>query len=243
MFIILYEKEYTMGRKKGVKLNYYNLYRKKFSEGKRLINKLSKAGYTIDVEYYQDILATQNTDYKQGYQTLKELLKRTEVMSKAYKIDEQTGLPINITNEVFDRITEVPRSYEFDSTEQYQSGAPYYAEIAVRNFKFELQVYESLIVNKTSADGESKVTEWFNNLLDTYGVTKVGKMLMDASEHGIQLGFEVMYDSTSATNFINEMMSFLDTSDMVSDENLKDIQTEINDSERIMEDEDGTPII
>lgn len=232
-----------MSRKKGKKVNYYNLYRSKFAEGKRLINKLSKAGYAIDTEYYQDILSTKEMSYKEGYQSLKELLKRTEIMSKVYKHDEQTGATINITNELFNRILEVPRSYEFDNAEQYQKGAPYYAEIAVRNFKFELQTYDSLIVNKTSADGESKVTQWFNNLLEQYGVTKVGKMLMDASEHGIQLGFEVMYDSTSATNFINEMMSFLDTSEMVSEEDIKEIQSEINDGERIMEDEDGTPIL
>lgn len=232
-----------MSRKKGVKINYYNLYRKKFTEGKKLINKLNKAGYSIDTQYFQDFLATKELGWRKGYQALKEMLKRTEVMSKAYKVDMQTGEVINITNEMFERIMEVPRSYENSPINMSQENVPHYAEIAVRNFKFELQTYESLIVNKNSADGESKVAEWFNNLLEQYGTERVGKMLMEASEHGIQLGFEVMYDSTSATNFINEMMNFLDTSDMVSQETLQEIQTEINDGERLMEDIDGTPII
>ena len=231
--------------------NYYNLYRKKYSEAKRLINQISKIpGASIDSEYYQDVLLTQTMDYKEGYFELKKLMHRDLVLSKSY-IKSPDGELTTINSDLFDRLMSVPRSYEYDSQVEYNASAPAFAEIAVRNFEYELSLYESLIVNKQNAQGKTKLRSWFDDLVNDYGVTNVGVMLMNASEHGIQLSFEVMYDETSATNFITEMMSFMQgKSKSEEDEEIariareisKSVFSEINDGERLMEDEDGNPI-
>lgn len=231
--------------------NYYNKYRKKYSEAKKLLNQISKIpGAIIDSEFYQDVLLTQAMDYKEGYHQLQKLMRRDIVLSKTY-IKSDDGTLTTLNSDLFDRLMSVPRSYEFDSEVEYNATAPAYAEIAVRNFQYELGLYESLIVNKSSAQGTSKLREWFDEILETHGVKAVGTMLMQASEHGIQLSFEVMYDETSATNFINEMLKFLQENKQTKEDEeiarlakeiTKSVFGEINDGERLAEDEDGNPI-
>lgn len=239
-----------MARKRS-KPNYYNKYRKKYAEAKKIINQMSKIpGVSIDSEYYQDVLMTQAMDYKEGYFKLLELTKRDLVLSKTY-VKSPDGELTTLTSDLFDRLMSVPKSFEYDTQVEYNASAPAFAEIAVRNFEYELSLYESLIVNKQNAQGKSHLRSWFDGLLSEYGVESVGVMLMNASEHGIQLSFEVMYDETSATNFITEMMTFLQgKSKTEEDEELariareitKSVFGEINDGERLMEDEDGNPI-
>ena len=182
---------------------------------------------------------------------MEELSKRIDIMQHTYKVDMETGERISIIEANYDRLTSLPRGYDYDNPITYQQDVPRFAEIAVANFRNELSIYDSLIANKGGASGFSEVTNWFNNLLQTYGTERVGKMLMDASEHGIELNFAVMYDNTSATNFITEMMSFLQTySDYSPNEQVSQLDEdimravygEINDGERLAEDEDGNPI-
>lgn len=231
--------------KRRVKRNYTELYEEKYKEVRKVIGQVTKAGYKADREFLQQVRATRMMPIKEAYRTIKDLSVRVDMQARFYKIDEETGERISLTSELFDRLMEVPRGYEYGDEVEYNANAPRYAEIAVANFKMELQTYSALIANKTSADGMSSVEKWFYGLLDQYGTEAVGLMLMQASEHGIQLSFEVMYDSTSATNFINSMMDFLDTSGQtdIQADTLKDIQSEINDGERLMEDENGNPII
>ena len=233
-----------MAKKKRQPVDYYKRYQSEYRKSHRIMGELSKAGYSIDSEYYQDVLSTLNMDYKKAYQTIEQLNKRSKILENAFKIDPETGERIPLIQEQFERLTSVPRSFEYDNPLLAQIDAPRYAEIAVQNFRMELQIYDALIVNVGGATGKSKVSSWFENLLEQYGTTQVGKMLMDASEHGIQLTFEVMYSADSATNFINEMMTFLDTSYNQLDEDIaRGIYTEINDGERLAEDEDGNPIL
>ena len=182
---------------------------------------------------------------KQGFECLKQLSSRGTIMANMYTIDTETGERVSMISETWDRLMAVPRSFEYANPIEYAIDAPHYAKIAIANFKMELQLYSAMIANKISADGLTNVETWFNNLISTYGETRVGKMLMDAAEHGIDLSFAIMYDQTSATNFINEMMNFI--SDEGYSQNdldvLKGIQEEMTDGERIMEDEDGNPII
>lgn len=231
--------------KRKPKSDYKTLFENKFNEVQRVLGNLTKGGYSIDVEYYQNILSTFGMDAHQGFNTLNQLSKRETIMQNMYKIDVETGERVSMVGEIWDRLMAVPKSYEYTNPLEYAIDAPQYAKIAIANFKMELQTYSALIANKSSADGLSNVETWFNNLLSTYGEQAVGKMLMDASEHGIQLSFEVMYDSTSATNFINEMMNFLDEQGYSQNDLdvLKAIQEEMTDGERLAEDEDGNPII
>lgn len=231
--------------KRKAKRDYADLFQSKYDETQRVIRTLMKDKYSVDSEYYQDVLSTMGMNPREGYERLKELSKRERIMANMYTVDEQTGERISMISETYDRIMSVPRSFEYTNPAEYAIDAPHYAKIAIANFKMELQTYSALIANKTSADGLSNVETWFNNLLSTYGELQVGKMLMDASEHGIELSFVIMYDQTSATNFINEMMNFLDSEGYSQNDLdvLKGIQEEITDGERIMEDEDGYPII
>ena len=240
-----------MAKKKAPKQSYEKLYEKKYKETQRIIHNLSKAGYSFDVEWYQDLISTKLMGAKEAYGRMEELSKRIDIMKHTYKVDMETGERISIIDEQYDRATSLPRGYEYDNPLAYQQDAPRFAEIAVANFKNELAIYDSLIANKGGASGFSQVTNWFNNLVDTYGTEKVGKMLMDASDHGIELNFAVMYDNTSATNFIAEMMTFMQTySDFGDNESysqldediMRAVYGEINDGERLMEDEDGNPI-
>lgn len=240
-----------MAKKKASKQSYEKLYEKKYKETQRIINNLSKAGYSFDVEWYQDLISTKLMGAKEAYGRMEELSKRIDIMKHTYKVDMETGERISIIDEQYDRATSLPRGYEYDNPLAYQQDAPRFAEIAVVNFKNELAIYDSLIANKGGASGFSQVTNWFNNLVDTYGTEKVGKMLMDASDHGIELNFAVMYDNTSATNFIAEMMTFMQTySELGNSESysqldediMRAVYGEINDGERLMEDEDGNPI-
>ena len=240
-----------MARKKAPKQSYEKLYEKKYKETQRIIHNLSKAGYSFDVEWYQDLISTKLMGAKEAYGRMEELSKRIDIMKHTYKVDVETGERISIIDEQYDRATSLPRGYEYDNPLAYQQDAPRFAEIAVANFKNELAIYDSLIANKGGASGFSQVTNWFNNLVDSYGTEKVGKMLMDASDHGIELNFAVMYDNTSATNFIAEMMTFMQTySDFGDNESysqldediMRAVYGEINDGERLMEDEDGNPI-
>ena len=231
--------------KRRAKRDYSDLFESKYKETQRVVRNLAKGGYSIDADYYQDLLSTMEMDPKQGFERLKELSKRETIMANMYTVDTETGERVSMISETWDRLMAVPRSFEYGNPNEYAIDAPHYAKIAIANFKMELQTYSALIANKTSADGLSNVETWFNNLISTYGETRVGKMLMDASEHGIELSFVIMYDQTSATNFINEMMNFLGDEGYSQNDLdvLKGIQEEMTDGERIMEDEDGYPII
>lgn len=231
--------------KRRPKSDYKTLYEGKYQEVQRVLRNLAKGGYSVDTEYYQQVLSTLSMDAQQGFNALNELSKRDIIMKNMYKIDVETGERVSMILETWERLMAVPKSYEYTNPLEYAIDAPRYAKIVISNFKMELQTYSALIANKTSADGLSNVETWFNNLISTYGEQAVGKMLMDASEHGIQLSFEVMYDSTSATNFINEMMTFLGDEGYSQNDLdvLKAIQEEMTDGERLAEDEDGNPII
>ena len=240
-----------MAKKKAPKMSYEKLYERKYKETQKVIHQLSKAGYSFDTEWYQDIIATKLMGAKEAYGRMEELSKRIDIMQHTYKVDMETGERISIIEANYDRLTSLPRGYDYDNPIAYQQDVPRFAEIAVANFRNELAIYDSLIANKGGASGFSEVTNWFNNLLQNYGTEKVGKMLMDASEHGVELNFAVMYDNTSATNFITEMMSFLQTySDYSPNEQVSQLDEdimravygEINDGERLAEDEDGNPI-
>ena len=241
-----------MAKHKRDTKSYYKMYQSTYREIRNIMSQVNKAGYSIDANYYQDILATNTMDYKKGFQALKQLSNRGRILENVYRVDTETGERVPITRDIYDRVTSIPKSFEYPNPIEYNLDAPRYAEIAVANFKNELAIYDSLIANKGGASGFSEVTNWFNSLLREYGTEKVGRMLMEASEHGVELNFAVMYDNTSATNFITEMMTFLQTYSNLSpneefsqlDEDImKSVYGEITDGERLMEDEDGNPII
>lgn len=245
------KKKGTRGGTRAPKMSYEQLYENKYNETQKVIHQLAKAGYSFDIDWYQEIIATKLMGAKEAYGRMEELSKRIDIMKHTYKVNMETGERVSIIQENYDRITSLPNAREREFPLAFKSDAPRFAEIAVANFKNELAIYDSLIANKGGASGFSEVTNWFNDLLENYGTEKVGQMLMEASEHGVELNFAVMYDNTSATNFITQMMSFMQTYNEFGDNEtysqldediMRAVYGEINDGERLMEDEDGNPI-
>ena len=220
-------------------------YDKRFYEEYRTamtrINQLEKQGIFVQNEYKQDLKdLLKSSDYKNRFQEAKWFGKTENLQQNSYMIDTETGEAVSVKRIQFENKGTVNDIMSFNRDERMEN-AVRYADIVIQNFEFELSLYDSMISNRSAANGMSTVMNWWNEAKSTHSKEELAYAIQSAGTRGLHVGYQLLYDESYATAFINALTEFLGESEDVKVV-VQALQTEVNDNIPLEEDEDGNII-
>lgn len=64
-------------------------------------------------------------------------------------------------------------------------------------------------ISKYNTDFQSRIKTWISGLINQYGKEAVAQMLMDGAEAGILVTNKIAYSDTACSEFMSEMMEYL----------------------------------
>jgi len=230
-----------MGRSKEW---YDRRFDEEYTQAKMRINQQEKLGIFATQEYrdkLRDTLAI--SDYRKRFRYAKSLNDIRKIQENSFIIDTETGEQV-----MFDEaklkgyFPSVPKEVQWISNDDKVNVAFNYADITIQTFEFNLQLYDATIANRSAAQGGTLIMNWWQQAKDTYTKEELAYAIASANSIGLELGYEIMYDETLATNFINQLTEFLSNSKENLSVLVQALQTEMNDNIRLAEDEDGNVI-
>lgn len=221
---------------------YNKRFYEEYSSAKLRINQLEKRGIYINKQYKDDLQdLLKSTDYKKRFQDVKWFANSNNLMSNAYTIDENGVAHVaEISNFETNQFLNDVSVSGFNRDERMEN-AVRYADIVVQNFEFELNLYDSMISNRSAANGMSAVINWWNEVKNSHSKEELAYAIQSAGTRGLHVGYQLLYDESYATAFINALTEFLGESEDVKVV-VQALQTEVNDNIPLEEDEDGNII-
>lgn len=105
---------------------------------------------------------------------------------------------------------------------QQQVATPYeldFSQTVIDSF------YDS--ISKYNADFQSRIKAWISGLINQYGKEAVAQMLMDGAEAGILVTNKIAYSDTACSEFMSEMMEFLNMDTRTKADILGEIEASI----------------
>lgn len=228
-----------MGRSK----EWYNKrFYEEYGSAMRRINQLEKQGIYVQEDYKQDLKdLLKSPDYAKRFREAKWFANNTNIQENAYMIDTETGEAVSlkkVRGEFGSTMTDIN---SFDREER-MTNAVQYSDIVITNFEFELQLYDSMISNRSTANGMSMIMTWWNNAKSTHSNAELAYAIQSAGTRGLHVGYELLYDESYATAFINTLTEFLESDSGDVRVIVQSLQTEMNDNMPLAEDEDGNVI-
>lgn len=123
----------------------------------------------------------------------------------------------------------------------YETGEIIDYETAKNKWKFDQQIatayeldftqtvidsfYDS--ISKYNADFQSRIKSWISGLINQYGKEAVAQMLMDGAESGVLVTNKIAYSDTACSEFMSEMMEYLNMDTRTKADILGEIEASI----------------
>lgn len=230
-----------MGRSKEW---YERRYDEEYTAAKIRINQQEKLGIFATQEYRDKIRDTLSiTDYRKRFKYMKSLNDIRKIQQNSFIIDTETGEQVMYDEaQLKGYFPSVPKEAQWISDDDKVNVAFNYSDITIQTFEFNLQLYDATIANHANASGSTVVMSWWNEAKAKYSKEELAYAISSANAVGLDLGYEIMYDETLATNFINQLTEFLANGKENLSVLVQELQTEMNDNIRLAEDEDGNVI-
>ena len=221
-------------------------YNKRFYEEYRTamtrINQYEKQGIFVQEEYKQDLKdLLKSNDYAKRFRDAKWFANNANIQQNAYMIDAETGEATSLQKIQQDIGFQSVDFNSFNRDERMEN-AVQYSDIVVQNFEFELQLYDGMISNRSAANGMSMIMNWWNNAKSTHSKEELAYAIQSAATRGLHVGYELLYDESYATAFVNTLTEFLESDSGDVQVLVQSLQTEMYDNMPLAEDEDGNVI-
>lgn len=120
------------------------------------------------------------------------LIKPKDLRRQSQYVDYETGeiIDYETAKNMWQNQQQVATPYELDFT-----------QTVIDSF------YDS--ISKYNADFQSRNKTWISGLINQYGKEAVAQMLMDGAEAGILVTNKIAYSDTACSEFMSEMMEYL----------------------------------
>lgn len=82
-------------------------------------------------------------------------------------------------------------------------------------------------ISKYNADFQSRIKTWISGLINQYGKEAVAQMLMDGAEAGVLVTNKIAYSDTACSEFMSEMMEYLNMDTRTKADILGEIEASI----------------
>ena len=82
-------------------------------------------------------------------------------------------------------------------------------------------------ISKYNADFQSRIKTWISGLINEHGKEAVAQMLMDGAEAGVLVTNKIAYSDTACSEFMSEMMEYLNMDSRTKADILAEIEASI----------------
>ena len=82
-------------------------------------------------------------------------------------------------------------------------------------------------ISKYNADFQSRIKTWISGLINQHGKEAVAQMLMDGAEAGVLVTNKIAYSDTACSEFMSEMMEYLNVDVRTKADILAEIESSI----------------
>ena len=137
-------------------------------------------------------------------------IKPKDLRRQSQYVDYETGeiIDYETAKNMWKNQQEIATPYELDFT-----------QTVIDSF------YQS--ISKYNADFQSRIKTWISSLINQYGKDAVAQMLMDGAEAGVLVTNKIAYSDTACSEFMSEMMEYLNMDTRTKADVLGEIEASI----------------
>lgn len=182
-------------------------YAKELNRIKQAVRRAEKRGYMFEDNV---VPQTPKRITKKSIQALKEITPN-KLYAKALYLDTSTGEVLSgqegrkLERQKSSEKAKETRARKKESSSptspSYEDYFPSFSHMVISNYKAHIRQFNEVAYTKLS--------EWLERLISTYGEDDVAIMLNEGAENGLIVTYQIVYSQDKMTQYIAEMINYL----------------------------------